>query len=148
MSIVKKDCWLLSTSCDRTETIQQQWRDEVRRLQALLNGETVRGCTLGDPGLDRAWVEHTLALRKQQLEHVATMPPDYDPTSLANTPYEDLDLLWELRTLTYPNVLYPVDEEPERRARIRTICEHFGVQYPEELLDTHGTPRRTRKGRS
>lgn len=70
------------------------------------------------------------------------MPPEYDPTSFANTPYQDLDMLWELRTLTYPHVLYPVDEEHERRARIRTICEHFGVQYPEELLDTHGMTKR------
>ena len=120
----------------------QRWQEDIEHLQALLNGETVRGCTLGDPGLDRAWVERTLALREQQLEHLATMPPDYDPTSLANTPYEDLDLLWELRTLTYPHVLYLVDEEHERRAWIRTICEHFGVQNSEELLDTNGMPRR------
>lgn len=148
MSILKKESMLVHAIRHPALTVAQRWQEDIGHLQALLDGETVRGGTLGDPGLDRAWVERTLALREQQFEHVATMPPDYDPTSLANTPYQDLDMLWELRTVTYPHVLYPVDEEPERRARISTICEHFGVQYLEELLDTHGMPRRISAERS
>lgn len=32
-------------------------KQEIKRMEAVLNGEIVEGLKLGDPGLDREWVE-------------------------------------------------------------------------------------------
>lgn len=40
-------------------------KNQIKRLEALLNGETVDGMKLGDAGLTYAWVIETIAnLRK------------------------------------------------------------------------------------
>ena len=88
-------------------TADHQYTEDIRRLRALLNGETIEGLKCGDPGLDYAWIERKLITREEQLQRLRATPPKHEAT-IANTPYEgkrtpvfpDADTMDRTRTKT------------------------------------------------
>lgn len=48
--------------------MKNEIKNQIKRLEALLNGETVDGMKLGDNGLDYQWVISTIANLREMLK--------------------------------------------------------------------------------